>query len=142
MSPRTNPNIPNIPSNPNNTNIPSNPNYSNNPDTRASRDDLKRELQATLTARRELGPAYDEHFLDALVEKLTAQVQQQVQQQVRATMPRAAQRPPHDQRLGLAICSLIFGIPLVAIGTSFGPFGFFVVCLMIFGINVAFALMP
>jgi hypothetical protein len=30
-------------------------------------DDLKRDVQATLVARRELGPEYDEHFIDALV---------------------------------------------------------------------------
>ncbi len=103
-----------------------------------SPDDLKRDLQATLAARREIGTDYDEHFLDALVEKLTAHVQDQVK---RAT-PRAARRPSHDQRLGLAICSLIFGIPLVAIGTSLGMGGFLIVCLMILGINVAFALLP
>jgi heme O synthase-like polyprenyltransferase len=69
---------------------------------------------------------------------LTAQVQAKVKQ----TMPRTAQRPSHDQRLGLAICSLIFGIPLVAIGTSLGPVGFIVVCLMVLGVNIAFALLP
>ena len=44
--------------------------------------------------------------------------------------------------MALAICSLLFGIPLVAIGTSLGAAGFIAVCLMIFGINVAFALLP
>lgn len=106
-------------------------------------DELKRDLQAALAARRELGTAYDQHFIDALSEKLTAQVQQQVQQQMRASMPRATQRPPQDQRLALAICSLIFSIPLIAIASgSFGVFGFLVICLMIVGINVAFAIMP
>jgi hypothetical protein len=103
-----------------------------------SPDDLKRDLQATLTTRRELGPEYDEHFLDALVEKLT----EQVQELVKKAAPRPVQHPPHDQRMGLAVCSLIFGIPLVAIGTTLGAVGFIAVCLMILGINVAFALLP
>ena len=105
---------------------------------RTSPDDLKRDLQATLAARRELGPEYDEHFIDALVAKLTTQVQEQVKK----AAPRPVQRPSHDQRMALAICSLLFGIPLVAIGTSLGAAGFIAVCLMIFGINVAFALLP
>jgi hypothetical protein len=103
-----------------------------------SPDDLKRDVQATFAARRELGPEYDEHFIDALVEKLTAQVQEQV----KSAAPRSTQRPPHDQRMGLAVCSLIFGIPLVAIGTSLGAVGFIAICLMILGINVAFTLLP
>jgi hypothetical protein len=102
-----------------------------------SPNELKRDLQATLAARREIGPDYDEHFIDALVEKLTTQTQQ-----LQKASTRAVQRPPHDQRLALAICSLVFGIPLVAIGTSFGALGFIAVCLMVVGINVAFAVLP
>lgn len=41
----------------------------------AAQEDIRRDLQASLEARRELGPEYDQHFLDALVEKLTRQVQ-------------------------------------------------------------------
>jgi hypothetical protein len=73
--------------------------------------DIKRDLQATLAARRELGPEYDEHFLNALVEKLTT-VQQAQQPR---PQPPARHAPPTDQQLGLAICSLIFGIPIIAI---------------------------
>lgn len=89
----------------------------------ANDDDVKRELQATLAARRELGPEYDEHFIQALTEKIMAQVRDQI-----ARTPAPA--PPHprglaaDQRLALAICSLIFLIPLVAIAAgAFGAFG-------------------
>lgn len=86
----------------------------------SERDNLSRELQAALAAREELGPAYDEHFAQALADKILAQVRREV----------AAAKPPksrglsRDQRTGLAICSLIFLIPLVAIlGGMFGGWG-------------------
>ncbi|HEU5439505.1 MAG TPA: hypothetical protein VFU88_09465 [Ktedonobacterales bacterium] len=89
----------------------------------ANTDEVKRELQATLAARRELGPEYDEHFIQALTEKIMAQVRDQI-----ARTPAPAPPRPRglaaDQRLALAICSLIFLIPLVAIaGGMFGPGG-------------------
>lgn len=85
----------------------------------AESDNLSRELQAALAAREELGPAYDEHFAQALADKIMAQVRTEV----------AASKPKQrglnkDQRTGLAICSLIFLIPLVAIlGGMFGGWG-------------------
>jgi hypothetical protein len=89
-------------------------------------EDVRRDLQATLAARRELGTSYDDHFLDALVEKLSAQVRQEI-----ATAPRV-QQPSNklspEQRTGVAICSLIFGIPIIAIalgaGGAFAPLYF------------------
>lgn len=102
---------------------------------RATQDDIRRDLQASLEARRELGPEYDDHFLDALVEKLTRQVQQsQQKQEVKS------ERSEHS--LALAICSLLFGIPIVAIaaGTQ-GLAGLIVAAAMIVGVNLAFNLL-
>jgi hypothetical protein len=86
-------------------------------------DDLKRDVQATLEARRELGPAYDDHFIQQLTERMMTQVRQEMAQ----TPQRAAPRSKLDasQRTGVAICSLIFGIPLIAIAGSQG-FAFFI----------------
>lgn len=100
--------------------------------TRATQEDIRRDLQASLEARRELGPGYDEHFLDALVEKLSRQVQQTQQKQV-TTSERS------NNSVALAICSLIFGIPIVAIasGTQ-GMAGLIVAAAMIVGVNLAF----
>jgi hypothetical protein len=73
--------------------------------------EIQRELQASLSARRELGPEYDEHFIARLTDQLTARVRQEV-----ALAPRQrASSLSADQRTAIAICSLIFGIPLVAI---------------------------
>lgn len=102
----------------------------------SNRSDMKREIQATLAARHELGSEYDEQFLDALVEKMTRQSPVQ-----RPQPPRPPQRSSaldSGQRLSLAICSLIFGIPLVAIaGSAASLVGIIVVCFAILGINFA-----
>lgn len=98
-------------------------------------DDLRRDLQATLAARRELGPEYDEQFIQSLTDRLAAQIAQ-------ARQPLPAP-PPHnalgaDQRTALAICSLIFGIPIVAIsGGIGGPAGLFFALAALVLINVA-----
>lgn len=99
---------------------------------RAAQEDIRRDLQASLEARRELGPSYDEQFLDALVEKLNRQVQQTQQKQ-------AVKSAHSEHSLALAICSLIFGIPIVAIAVgAAGIVGLIVACAMIMGVNIAF----
>lgn len=85
-------------------------------------DDIKRDLQATLAARRELGTKYDDHFLNALAEKLTAQVRQDVAQAPRT--PEPSNKLSRDQRTAVAICSLVFGIPIIAISISGGALYF------------------
>jgi hypothetical protein len=98
-----------------------------------SPEEIKRDLQATLAARRELGPEYDDHFLDALAEKMSTQVKQ-TSQTAQTALPATDTGP----RLALAICSLIFGIPLVAIASSSSLIALVFVCLTILGINFAF----
>jgi hypothetical protein len=96
--------------------------------------DLQRELQATLAARHELGPEYDEHFINQLTERLTRQVREEM---AKAPKPRNTALSP-EQRIPIAVCSMIFGIPLVAIaaGTA-GPVGLVVAFLALILINVA-----
>lgn len=98
-------------------------------------DDLRRDIQATLAARRDVGPEYDEHFAQLLTDRIAAQI------------ARARQVPPAppahtalgaDQRTAIAICSLIFGIPIVAIsGGIGGPIGLFFALAALVLINVA-----
>ncbi|MGH2516668.1 MAG: hypothetical protein ACRDHP_13525 [Ktedonobacterales bacterium] len=98
--------------------------------------EMKHEIQAAMAARRELGPEYDDHFLNALVEKLTRQPAEQRARPSR--LPQRSNTLDASQRMTLAICSLIFGIPLVAIsGALGGPIGLIVVCCAILGINFA-----
>lgn len=96
-------------------------------------EDFKRELQATLAARHELGNAYDDQFIERLVERLTTQVRQEV---ARTPQPRSNALAAKD-RMALAICSLIFGIPLVAIaGGIAGPVGLIIAFVALVLINV------
>src|SRR5579885_3542441 len=95
--------------------------------------DIRRDIEATLAARRELGPEYDDHFIDTLTEKLVQRARLEVQ---RAPVPQERLTP--EMRTGIAICSLIFGIPLVAIATDIASVpGLVIVCLMILGVNFA-----
>jgi hypothetical protein len=101
--------------------------------TRLPAPEIARELQATLAARRELGQEYDEHFLQALVEKLTAPVPQP------ASLRRDVQRGVTGCRnTAFALVSLVLAIPLAAIGVAgAGWMGLFVVALLVVGINFA-----
>jgi hypothetical protein len=95
--------------------------------------EIRHDVEATLSARRELGPEYDDHFIDTLTERLVQRARQEVQ---RTPAPHQGLAP--DQRVAVAICSLIFGIPLVAIATGIAGWpGLLLVCLMILGVNFA-----
>jgi hypothetical protein len=101
----------------------SEPMSSMSPMSQQQTDDLKRDVQASLEARRELGPAYDDHFIQQLTERMMAQVRQEMARIPQRPAPRS--KLDSSQRTGVAICSLIFGIPLIAITASQG-FAFFI----------------
>lgn len=101
----------------------------------AEEEDLKRELQATLEARRELGAEYDEQFIQRLADRLTEQVRREVASAPKPKPHSTALAP--EQRIPIAICSLIFGIPLVAIAQGSGVVGVAVVMAALVLINVA-----
>lgn len=95
------------------------------------REDLQRDVQATLEAQRELGPGYDDHFVQSLTERMMAQVRQEM---ARVPAPKRDNKLDRSQRTAVAVCSLIFGIPLVAI-TASNPLTFIGVIAMIALIN-------
>lgn len=105
------------------------------------REDLQRDVAATLEARRELGPGYDDHFVQSLTERMMAQVRQEMARVPAPALPRSNNRLDRNQRTAVAICSLIFGIPLIAIaGGELGLTGLIVVGAMIALINFFSAL--
>lgn len=100
------------------------------------REDLQRDVAATLEARRELGPSYDDHFVQSLTERMMAQVRHEMARTPAPAAPRASNRLDRSQRTAVAICSLIFAIPLIAIaGGELGLTGMIVVAGMIALIN-------
>lgn len=103
--------------------------------------ELQRDLAATLAARRELGPEYDAQLIEAFVEKVTTQLSAQLedmQRQLKKAKLHGA--PSHEQRLGLAIVSIVMLIPLVAIvlGAGAGLTGLALLLLAIIAINLGF----
>ncbi len=74
-------------------------------------DEIKKELKTTLTARHDLGPEYDDAFIDSFMDKLGAKVVHELQQrhEVRPASPPA--RPSWaltvEGRLTIALASML-----------------------------------
>ncbi|MFE2095438.1 MULTISPECIES: hypothetical protein [unclassified Streptomyces] len=93
-----------------------------------SRDvDLKKDLDATVRARRELGEEYDSALVESFLEKVDQRIDDVVDRRVRRHLAeqrmadaRGSRRPRGGEswaeRFGLAIVSLVLAIPLSAIG--------------------------
>ncbi|MBQ0866498.1 hypothetical protein KBZ21_10760 [Streptomyces sp. A73] len=98
--------------------------------------ELKKELDATLQTRRELGPEYEDELLDSFLEKVEQRLDNVVDKRVRRQMAEqqmvvargnstgVQQQTPHTYpdglgaRLGLAVASLVLAIPLTAIAVA------------------------
>ncbi|MFF4188025.1 hypothetical protein ACFYZ9_33005 [Streptomyces sp. NPDC001691] len=91
--------------------------------------ELKKELDATLNARRELGPEYESALVDSFLEKVEQRVDGSVDRRVRRQLaeqqmvvarggrpPQSGQESHFGERFGFAMISLILAIPLSAIG--------------------------
>lgn len=89
--------------------------------------DLKKELDATLQARRELGEDYESALVDSFLEKVDQRIDGAVERRVRRQLAeqqmvvaRGARKPsPTDswgERYGFGIVSLVLAVPLSAIG--------------------------
>ena len=86
------------------------------------REETRRDIEAALAARRELGPEYQEPIAAALAERVeqlaairTAELRHQAQIQEREANEEKSTR---GQRLALAIVSLGVGVPITGIAAS------------------------
>lgn len=85
--------------------------------------DLKKELGATLDARRELGPEYEAALVDSFVEKVDTQVRRRLAEE-RLTAARGPAGTSvmaeggFGERFGFAIITLVLAIPLSAIAAA------------------------
>lgn len=90
--------------------------------------ELKKELNATLQARRELGDEYESALVDSFLEKVDQRIDGAVERRVRRQMaeqqmvvargsrgPKAA-TDSWGERFGFGIVSMVLAIPLSAIG--------------------------
>ncbi|MFJ8789953.1 hypothetical protein [Streptomyces sp. NPDC102462] len=93
--------------------------------------DLKKELDATLQARRELGEEYESALVDSFLEKVDQRIDGAVERRMRRQfaeqqmqIARGSRSPtPTDswgERFGFGIVSLVLAIPLSAIGGGVG----------------------
>ncbi|MEU6756938.1 hypothetical protein [Streptomyces sp. NPDC046685] len=84
--------------------------------------ELKKELDATMDARRELGPQYEAALVDSFVEKVDTQVRRRLAEQrlaaARGAAGPAAAEGNFGERFGFAIVTLVLAIPLSAIAAA------------------------
>ncbi|MFE7439383.1 hypothetical protein ACFU7X_02785 [Streptomyces chartreusis] len=110
--------------------------------------ELKKELNATLQARRELGDDYESALVDSFMEKVDQRIDGAVERRLRRQLAeqqmvaaRGARSPKSTdtfgERFGFGIVSLVLAIPLSAIGagTAHLP-GLLVSWVGIVGVNV------
>ncbi|MEN2419665.1 hypothetical protein AABB02_16380 [Streptomyces rimosus] len=116
--------------------------------------ELRKELDATLQTRKELGPEYESELVESFLEKLDTTVDQRVRRQfaeqqmqvARGAQPPRARAAPGDggsgyaERFGFATVSLVLAVPLSAIGAvNAGLTGLIVSWAGIVGVNAVHA---
>lgn len=84
-------------------------------------DQRHEEWSATLGARRDLGPDYDQAFLESFVDRVTSEIDTRVDMRV-AERTRSWPLSARRRRGGtfLALSSIVLGIPASAIAGNFG----------------------
>ncbi|MFF8032337.1 MULTISPECIES: hypothetical protein [unclassified Streptomyces] len=114
--------------------------------------ELKKELSASLQARRELGEEYESALVDSFLEKVDQRIDGAVERRVRRqlaeqqmTAARDARSPgvtdSWGERFGFGIVSLVLAVPLSAIGGGVAHLpGLLVAWAGIVGVNVVQAL--
>ncbi|MEV8037877.1 hypothetical protein ACFYW8_39640 [Streptomyces sp. NPDC002742] len=110
--------------------------------------ELKKELNATLHARRELGDEYESALVDSFLEKVEQRLDGAVDRRVRRQLAeqqmvvaRGARSPQSSdswgERFGFGIVSLVLAVPLSAIGGGVAHLpGLLVAWAGIVGVNV------
>ncbi|WP_234533489.1 hypothetical protein [Streptomyces shenzhenensis] len=112
--------------------------------------DLKKELDATLHARRELGPEYESELADSFLEKIDQRIDGAVERRLRRTLAEQQMQVARGtrgarsgtdswgERFGFGIVSLVLAIPLSAIGGALAHLpGLLVTWFGVVGVNVA-----
>lgn len=123
-------------------------------DTRLGDTELKKELSATLHARRELGEDYESALVDSFLEKVDQRIDAVVDRRVRRQVaeqqmvvaggsgaPKSTSTDGWGERYGFGVVSLVVAIPLSGIGGGVADLrGLFVTWAGIVGVNLAWAL--
>ena len=114
--------------------------------------DLKRELDATLHARRDRGEEYESALVDSFLEKVDQRIDGAVERRVRRQLAEQQMQAARDsrsprvtdswgERFGFGIVSLVLAVPLSAIGAGTARLpGLLVAWAGIVGVNLVQAL--
>ena len=114
--------------------------------------DLKRELDATLHARRDLGEEYESALVDSFLETVDQRIDGAVERRVRRQLAEQQMQAARDsrsprvtdswgERFGFGIVSLVLAVPLSAIGAGTARLpGLLVAWAGIVGVNLVQAL--
>ena len=88
----------------------------------------QKELEATLAARRELGPEHDEHLIQGFLDRIDKEIDRRVDERV------SKRQPPHAQVLHPGILGPAAGVVAVAgiFGGVVGVIGALIVLAVIF----------
>ncbi|MFC9325497.1 hypothetical protein [Kitasatospora sp. NPDC057015] len=108
-------------------------------------DELRRDLEAAVQTRKELGAEYESEIVDSFLARIDARLDARIAQRTadRPEYPAAERerRRGRGSRFGLSVVSLVMGIPLTAIASeSAGITGLVVSWAGIVGVNVSAAL--
>ncbi|MEU9127305.1 hypothetical protein AB0D08_04145 [Kitasatospora sp. NPDC048540] len=108
-------------------------------------DDLRRDLDAAVQTRKELGKEYESEIVDSFLARLDARldarVEQRAAEQLDARAPARGRDRGRGGRFTLGGASLVLGIPLTAIATeNAGVTGLIVCWAGIVGVNLSAAL--
>jgi len=106
----------------------------------------REDLRAALAARRELGPDYDEAFIETVVDRIEETLRTRTSGSP-APRPSPAGEPrltgENDHSLAMAVLSLLAAIPLSAIAVeSAGLPGLLLISTMIVLVNVTYTFRP
>jgi hypothetical protein len=114
--------------------------------------EVKRDLEAALQTRKELGAEYESELIDSFLSRIDARLDARVEQRVAERLHRyedqeqpAKQRERRERKRGwgngsLSTVSLVLAIPLTGIGASHGLSGMFITWAGIVGVNLAHAI--
>ena len=92
---------------------------------------VRQELEATVEARRELGPSHDKELVEGFLERIDKELDRRIDERIASQRPRKTGTVVHPANLGVAI-------PLVVLAGVFGgAVGVVAICIalvLIFGI--------
>ncbi|MBA2891064.1 hypothetical protein [Nonomuraea soli] len=107
------------------------------------RGEIRQDLHATLDARRDLGPDYEHALVESFAARLDEVIAAKVASEVAGQRKKSKKKQSGSAGtvVPVAICSLIFGIPITAIASEkAGLVGLMVVWIGIALVNVAVVL--